>query len=187
MKYFLLLLSGAIFISGNSIAQSRKMIRELRVKTVFFEQVDYKNGNAETFKKTFSNYDKHGNLLLEIEYDADSILKNKETYVYNRWNAPVEHSEFDSTGKLIKKTITSYDSFHDKLNELVYNETNSLVEKTDFNYNAMGQKTEEVTYTGDKLKRKVTYQYDKKGSLTERTVYKGSGEIISTKKYWYRY
>ena len=169
-------------------AQSRKTIRDLKIRSAVMHQTDYKNGRAESEKRTFSTYDKKGNPLLEIEYNPDSSYRRMEKFVYDRKGNPVQISSFDEQGKLATTTSIEYDTFGNKTAEVVSDSSQHVLEKTTIHYTSFGLKSSEITTDAhNQQKRKTEYRYDARGALTERSIYNGAGELISVRRYTYQY
>lgn len=169
-------------------AQSKKLIRDLQIKTSSTEQIDFKNGIQENKRNVYLEYDKNGNTTLEIEYNADSSFKKKEHNEYNRQNNPLKTIRYDTKGAPIETVCYQYDAFGNKISETTFNEKEIEVEKTTYSYNGFGLKTQEVTPgVNEKIKRKVELEYDGHGALKERRVFDEKGEPVTIKKYFYHY
>ncbi len=169
-------------------AQSRKTIRDLKIRSVEMHQTDFKNGLVESEKSSFSTYDKKGNPLLEIEYNPDSSYRRMEEFVYDRKGNPVQISRYNEHGKLTAITRIEYDNFGNKSAEVVSDSTQHVLEKTTFHYTSFGLKSLEITTDAlARQKRKTEYRYDAHGALIERSIYNESGELISVRRYTYQY
>jgi len=170
-----------------SFAQSKKTIKDLKIKSVYTEVTETKKDKID-FKRTKNLFDSDGNTISEIELDRDSSYKNYDTYSYNNHNDVTEHFEYDKKGRLIKKTVSNYDNLNDKLSEITYDSSNVIIEKVKIHYNNFGQKDEEITYSADeKIKKKIIFKYDNKGSLIEKLIYNEKGEIVYNRKSVYQY
>lgn len=188
MKNFRFLLIALSLIPSVSHAQSRRTVKDMKIKSVFIEQKELKKNELVITRLTNNVFDKQGNLISEIERNADSTYKKYDNYVFNKHSDVVEHQEYDKNGRLILKTISTYDNLKDKTEESTYDSTNTLIERVRFKYNNFGQKEEELTlYRDDKLKKKTIYKYDSHGSVVERSSYNEKGELIFCRKYTYQY
>lgn len=102
MKQLFLFILLGIVISGN--AQSRKTLKDNRVKTITTWQYD-KLG--EKVKKTVKTYNQQGNLIDKKSYDKDTKkLKSHSSYKYNAQNKKTEETKYNTNGK--KKKIIRY-------------------------------------------------------------------------------
>ena len=161
---------------------------ERGARTQYQETAELKNDTLQTIKRSYQEFDKKGNLLMEILLNSDSTIKSKETFTYNRKGVEVGNSKYDGSGTLIWKAVTDYNKFNDKKEVIVYDSENVVLEKTLFTYDLFGRKTEERSVNGNGTQvRRVTYNYDKKGALIERTTYDEKDKIIAEKKYIYTY
>lgn len=177
-----------LFVVNFSFAQSRRSIREMNIRKVEIQQHELKKDKFEQVRNAVSEYDKHGNLIKEIEYNSDSTFKTFETYIFDRNNHEIEHVIFDKFGKMTQKTISKYDNLDDKKEELIYNGSNELQQRVEFVYDHFGQKMEEISYNKEGiLQEKVVFKYDRKGSLIERSIFDGNQRLIYCRRYTYFY
>ncbi len=177
-----------LIVTNFSFAQSRRTIREMKIRKVEIQQQEFKKDKFEQVRNSVSEYDKHGNLVKEIEYNSDSTFKTYETYAFDRNNHEIEHCTFDKFGKITQKTISKYDNLDDKREELIYNANNELQERVEFVYDNFGQKTEENSFNKEGiLKEKTVFKYDRKGSLIERSIFDENQKLIYSRKYTYFY
>lgn len=151
------------------------------------ETYELKNGKMDLTRRNYFEYDKKGNVTLEITFNDANTIKTKETYTYNKKGNEIEHSIYDSSNVLISKITTTYDRFQSKQMVIVYNGT-SIVEKTTFEYDAFGRKISELAVDAEGRQiKKYTYKYDIRGNLTERAFYDSNNTLISIKSYNYTY
>ena len=177
-----------LFATHFTFAQSRRTIKEMKIRKVEIQQHEFKKDKFEQVRNAVSEYDNHGNLIKEIEYNSDSTFKTFETYIFDRNNNEIEHITFDKFGKMTQKTTSKYDNLDDKKQELIYNASNELQERVEFVYDNFGQKTEENSYNKEGvLKEKITFKYDRKGSLIERSIFDENQKLIYSRKYTYFY
>jgi YD repeat-containing protein len=114
------------------------------------EFVEYQDGSLDTV--TFT-YDADGNLLEEVEMDADGIIESHDIYEY-------------SDGKMVHETIYGPDETRMTENTHTYDENGNLVESKLWNSEA-----------GDQ--GRVVHEYDEKGQRTETLRYNASGQLIA--------
>lgn len=188
MMKWILILTCCFYTSFTSFSQTRRNGSDMKLKSVITEQTETRNGKLDAGRQTIVEYDKRGHIITDIERNSDSTYRKYDTYVFNKQNQEIEHTEYDSRGKITRKTVSEYDNLDNKTIEMIYDGTNQLIEKVVFHYNQFDQKIEETTYlaTGD-LKKKTLYTYDKQGSLIERSSYDAKGILTYSKKYVYQY
>lgn len=141
-------------------AQSKKEVKENKIKSTLESVTIIENGKETTYKDTYTEFDKNGNIIAQTEYNRDGTIKRKVT--------------------------SKYDSFKNKTEELEY-EGNHLVRKRLFSYNGNGEKTLQVTYDGSgKLLKKEVFIYNNKGLRSEKKIYDATNNLIETHKYIYQ-
>lgn len=141
-------------------SQSKKEVKENKIKSTLENVTIIENGKEITYKDTYTEFDKNGNIVAQTEYNKDGSVK--------------------------KKITSKYDSFKNKTEELEY-EGNHLVRKRLFSYNGNGEKTLEVTYDGSgKLLKKEVFIYNNKGLRAEKKIYDAANNLIETHKYIYQ-
>lgn len=196
MKLFLHFTFAGLLLCASASAQSKKQVKELKIKSTTETVTIYKDGKeASTYKSDYSTYDKDGNTLTETEYNADGSVKRKETNKYvgkEKSEEIIEHpseSGDNSDGqKKYKKTTWKYNSSGDKTEETEYDASGNVTKKTTYAYNTKGDRLFEVEYDGSgRLVKKTAYGYDAKGLRTEKKVY-GPGDVLEKHvKYTYTY
>jgi YD repeat-containing protein len=185
----------SFFFVSAAFAQSKKQIKELKIKSTTETLVTYKDGKeVSNYKSEYSTYDKDGNTTTQIEYNPDGSVKRKETTKYagkDKIEEVIEHpsggSESDDQKKY-KKTTWKYNSAGDKTEEVEYDAAGNVTKKTTYAYNSKGNRAFEMEYDGaGKLLKKTAYGYDSKGLRTEKKVY-GPGDVLEKYvKYTYTY
>jgi YD repeat-containing protein len=194
MKRFLQLSIG-LLLCISAAAQSKKQVRELKIKSATETVIVYKDGKeVSNYKSDYSTYDKDGNTLTETEYNADGSVKRRETNKYigkDKSEEIIEHpsgSDDNEAPKKYKKTTWKYNSAGDKTEEVEYDAAGNVTKKTTYAYNSKGDRLFEVEYDASgKLVKKTAYGYDAKGLRTEKKVY-GPGDVLEKYvKYTYTY
>ena len=194
MKRFLSLLTVSFFIASSLFAQSKKQIKELKIKSMTETSILYKDGKeVSSYKSEYSTFDKEGNTTSAIEYNVDGTVKRRETTKYagkEKVEEIVEHPSANSGDgqKKYKKTTWKYNSSGDKTEEVDFDAAGNIIKKTTYAYNSKGERVFEMEYnrTG-KLIKKSAFSYDKKGLKTEKKVY-GPGDVLEKHvKYTYTY
>jgi hypothetical protein len=182
-----------LFVTALS-AQSKKQIKELKIKTMTETQTLYKDGKESvTYKSDYLVFDKDGNSTTEIEYNPDGSVKRKQTTVYQGKDKTEEITEHpndpdNDPQKKYKKVTWKYNANGDKTEEIEYNATGGIVKKTTVAYDSKGNKAFEMEYDGTgKLTQKTAYSYDSKGLKTERKVYGPGDVLLKDAKYTYTY
>lgn len=183
------------FISFSLPAQSKKQIKEMKIKSCTETTVLYNDGKeTATFKSAFSAFDKDGNTTEEIQYNQDGSVKRRETAKYAGKNKTEEvvdsRGDKDTEGNKsnYRKTIYKYNSNGDKTEETDYDAAGNVVKRTTYAYTKSGDKQFEVIYDGSgKLIKKIVYGYDAKGLRISKSTY-GPGDILQKMvKYSYGY
>lgn len=158
MKKFVIIMMVLIPIIG--ISQSKKEIRDNKIKSTSIEKTEQKDGQSITYKEFYEEYDKNGNTILKIEYSKAGDIKNKSTYKYDNFGNVIEKTEYERKSGETTKTLTKYD--------------------------AMGEKSEETETDNDgNILQKQTYKVDNKGLRQEAKEYNGKAELRWIKKYTY--
>ncbi len=148
-------------ISVAASAQSKKDLRESSVKSRLTQKVVSVDGNDKKVNDEYEEYDKHGNVVLKIDYNKEGNPKVKTSYKYDKFNKLSE--------------------------ELEINEKEGKITKTSYFYDASNNKVKEVVIDKDGNKLKITeYKYDKNLKI-ERREYDGSQKLKSIKIYTYQY
>ncbi len=194
MKSFIALLFCIAVVSLS--AQSKKQIKELKIKSCTETTTVYENGKETSYKSGYSSFDKEGNTTEEVEYNQDGSVKRRETAKYSGKNKIEEvvdergdkDKDVSSGGKDYKKTTYKYDGDGDKIEEVDYDEKGNVLKKTTYSYNKNKDKLFEVVYDGKgALIKKIAYGYDAKGLKVSKTTY-GPGDVIQkVVKYTYGY
>jgi hypothetical protein len=198
MKLFFL--SAFIFVSGFLSAQSKKKIKELKIKSSTENVTLYKDGKATaTYKSDYQVFDKDGNTILEMEYNQDGTVKRKETHQYvgeNKTEEIVEHpsggtDNGDDNGppKKYKKTTWKYDSYGNKIEEDEYDAAGTLQGKKTYVYAPKGgHLLFEMEYDSKaNLLKKTAYGYDDKDLKTEKKIYGPNDVLEKSITYTYTY
>jgi hypothetical protein len=195
MPRFILLF--VLFISAAGLsAQSRKQIKELKIKSMTETTVLYKDGKeSASFKSEYKTFDKEGNTLTSIDYNQDGTVHRKVVSKYTGKDKTEEitengpgKDEDDDAPKKYKKVTWKYNAKGDKTEEVEYEASGAIAKKTVFAYNTSGDRTSEIVYdAAGKVIKKTLYTYDSKGLRTEKKIY-GPGDVMTKHvKYTYTY
>lgn len=178
-------------------AQSKKQVKELKIKNCTETTTLYENGKETTYKSNYRTFDKDGNTTEDTEYNADGSVKRKETTKYsgkNKTEVVVDErgdksdKDASSAGKTYKKTTYKYDGDGDKTEEVDYDEKGNVIKKTTYTYNKNKDKLFEVVYDGNgRLVKKMAYGYDSKGLKVSKTTYGPNDVVQKVVKYTYGY
>ncbi|GAB4132556.1 MAG: hypothetical protein Fur0041_03960 [Bacteroidia bacterium] len=180
-----------------AFAQSKKEVKQFKIKAVTETLTTYENGKqTASYKSAYRVFDKEGNVTEDTEYNKDGSIRKRELSKYAgkekieeiQENNGTDDNNDDGPAKKYKKTTWKYNSSGDKTEETIFDEKGYILRKTVFTYNAKGDKLSETTYdTGGRMIKKVTYTYDSKGLRTEKKIF-GSGEVLQKHiKYTYTY
>ncbi|HEU4719226.1 MAG TPA: hypothetical protein VFU15_15385 [Bacteroidia bacterium] len=197
----LLLFLAFVFPATVSFAQSKKQIKDLKIKSVTETVTLYKDGKeTSTYKASYKTFDKDGNVLSDITYNPDGSVRRQETNTYSGKNKTVEivekpnpgpssdEDDTDDSPSRYKKTAWKYNANGDKTEEVVYDASGNVVKKTTYAYSTSGDKMIEVTYDGTgKMLKKIDYGYDSRGLRTEKKIYATGDVLVKSVKYTYTY
>ena len=178
-----------------AFAQSKKEIKEYKIKSTTENTTETVDGKEVTYKSTYSAFNKNGETTEKTEYNPDGSIKRKETTKFDSKGNKIEETFYevkdkknDSEKPAVKntKTTSKYNSNDNKIEEIEYDGAGKMLKKTIFSYNAYGDKTMEVVYdSGGKLLKKSVFTYDSKGLKVEKKTYDAANTVIETKKYVY--
>ena len=83
-KYVFLLLNIFILMSFQSaFSQKKKSIKKLNLKSVTESVISVEEGKSKSLKDSYSVFDKRGNLVSEIKYNADGSIRKKTISKYD--------------------------------------------------------------------------------------------------------
>lgn len=200
MRTPLFILAASLLLATGAHAQSKKQIRELKIKGMTETTTVYKDGKeTATYKSESKTFDKDGNTTQDIEYNADGSVKRKETSKYSgkdkveeiveRPNGGNANDNDDEGGpKKYRKTTWKYNANGDKTEEVEYDASGNVTHKTTYAYNGNGDRTFEVEYDGSgKLVKKIAYAYNPKGLRTEKKVFGPTGTLEKQITYTYTF
>jgi antitoxin component YwqK of YwqJK toxin-antitoxin module len=154
-RFLTLVISPAfLFIGFNAAAQSKKDIKNNKVKAI--TEIVTKDG-----KVTKDTFVKNGNALEEINFDNLGKIKERTVCKYNNINEKSEKVSFDANGKQITKETYKYNADEEKIEENIYNGNNILVSRSVYTFNGKGLRKEKKTFDakGNLIQTK-TYQYE---------------------------
>lgn len=184
-------------MSGNCLfSQSRKDLKNNRVKSITEMLTVTENGKPVTYKDQYSTYDKNGYITERTEYNRDGTVKRKETATYDKNGNKLEESLVEKKkdgkdgkegeSKFMRKSY-KYNANEDKIEEVEYDENGKVIKKLAMNYNTAGNKTLEVEYdTAGKIVKKILFTYNAGGLKVNRKEY--VNEVLEKeKKYEYQY
>jgi hypothetical protein len=193
MNRALFLLTISFFLASATFAQSRKQLKELKVKSQTEISIIYKDGKeVSNYKSEYSTFDKDGNTITQIEYNVDGTVKRKETTKYAGKEKIEEIIEHPTGGtdvqKKYKRTTWKFNTAGDKTEEVEYDAAGNVTKKITYAYNAKGQRVFEMEYDGaGRLLKKSAFSYDKKGLKTEKKVYGPNDVLEKHVTYTYTY
>jgi hypothetical protein len=143
-------------------AQSKKEIRNAKVKSLTETITNFENGKEIVITDNIQKFDKNGNVIDEMKYDK--------------------------AGKLESRIITKYNSEKDKLEETILDEKGKQIERITYKYDTEGDKKEEIHYgPNNELVVKMVYNVNLKGLKTERKSFDAKGKLVQIKKYNYTF
>jgi hypothetical protein len=162
-------------------AQSKKQVREYKIKSVAETKITYDNGTENSrYVRERLGWDKKGKLILEERFQPNGDLVYRETYVYKGNQIVEETQEYPKKKRSVDKaeylrTVNTYKG-EDKIIEEDYDKSNNLIVKRVSIFNRFGDKIEEIEYSPkNEILSKTTYQYDKRGLKTEKLTCDAAG------------
>ena len=180
MKKFVVLfflLTSVSCLLSSAFAQSKKVIKNNKIKSITETVTETVNGKETTRKDSYTSYDKNANITAKEDYRKDGTLKHKETAKYDSNGNKLEETMYDAAETQLNpekntKHVSKYNMDDNKTEELEYDASGKLVSKTQYSYNGKGEKILEVTFDAlGKLIKKVVYTYDSKGLRVEKKEY----------------
>ena len=131
-------------------------------------------------------YDRKGNRLERVKYNADGKPGQKLTFKYDGKGDRLEGVWLYTGWKLTQTDTFKYDEKGNKLEEVHFNVGRKLTDKTTFKYDKNGDMLEEVHYNiSGNPDAKATSKYDEKENLLETVVYGANGKITIRNTYKY--
>lgn len=145
---------------------------------MYSESYDYRK-SPPAMKRTLTTYDKKGRILKVIEFDGDSLPVSTELFEYDRKGNEILH-EIRGKGDVVsERTSTTFDKWSNPVSKTEFELKENKQTTTDYLYNSLNDKTlETVRDDKGKIIRTISYVYDNKGILIERTVRNESGDIL---------
>lgn len=129
-KLLLLIVLGVAYISAS--AQKPKDIRELNLKTKTTWVTEKKGKKEISYKAMELRYDKDGNLIQEITFNAKGNITKNISYQYDG-KRMIRELHHNSEGKIVRRIEFVYSK--KVLSEIhYYNEKNELERKEQFIY-----------------------------------------------------
>ena len=128
-RLLVLLLFLGLFVN----AQSKKELKENKIKQITTYNYVNKLGKTYKIKDNYHVYNEKGYLVKEVEYNKEGKLKFVKKYYYNSDNDKIKEELFDNTNKLKKPTLYNYKDGL-KISKKVLNAKGELISKKEFEY-----------------------------------------------------
>ena len=192
MRKFLLFVV-AFCISIFSFSQSKKDVKNYKIKSLTEWITVTENGKEIKYKDAFTSWDKNGNVTEKTEFNRDGTIKKKETAAFDSNGNKIAETLFDpkTPGEKADRNerfTYKYDINDNKIEEVEYDPNIKVLSKKVNSYNAYGQKTVEMTYDGSgKLIKKSVYAYNSKGLRVEKKDYSSENILQAVKTYVYTF
>lgn len=148
-KKYSLIIVIILFVSSIS-AQSKKDIRNYKIASETATITVTENGKENTYKDSYTVYDKNGSIIEQTEFNKDGSVKNKESNKFDTNKNKIETIEYNDKDKTISKTTFLYDKNDRKVLEIEYDSKGKIVKQSAYLYNNKGFKTEKRTVDGNK-------------------------------------
>jgi hypothetical protein len=184
-----------------SVAQSKKEIKNNKIKSVTELETVTENGKEITYKIYYCMFDKSGRIIEETDFNKNGNIQKRiltrydnnnnkieETYFYDKGSKPVDDKiKAESKQNLNTRTAYKYNANNDKTEETMFEiPSGKLITKQNISYNGKGEKVMEDTFNGEgKLIKKTTYTYDNKGLKVEKKIFNDANTLQTKKKYVY--
>lgn len=126
---FTIIFWSALFLSGNLFAQTKSPVKS----TTEFA-IETKGGKSVDIKRHYQEYDQHGNLVDEIDYDSDGKVQEELKYEYNSQNQKVKEIHFTPDGKIDEMTTYEYDEKGNRISKIVTEGNGKLKSKKKYFY-----------------------------------------------------
>ena len=128
-RLIVFLLFAGLFVN----AQSKKELKENKIKQITTYNYITKLGKTYKVKDKYRVFNVKGYLVKEVEYNKEGKLKFIKKYYYNSDNDKIKEELFDNAKKLEKTTLYSYKEGL-KVSKKVFNGKGVLVSKKEFEY-----------------------------------------------------
>lgn len=184
-----------------SFGQSKKDIKENKIKSVTEFVTVSENGKEITYKASYIAFNKKGDVVEETEFTKNGTIKKRETKKYDINDNKTEETLFELKEKKAPKTapekveitnlktVLKYNAHNDKIEITELDATNSkLITRQLFFYNNKGEKDKEETYDAEnRIIKKAVFYYNNKGLKTEKKNFNENNILEVTKKYVYEF
>src|SRR5439155_9117034 len=112
-SYLVVVLCFCLFSFSNLFAQTKSPVKS---QTEY--SIETKGGKSVEIKRHYQQFDQHGNLVDEIDYDSDGKMKEETKYEYNSQNQKVKEIHFTPDGKTDEINTYEYDSKGNRISKI---------------------------------------------------------------------
>ena len=186
---FMIITTLLVLYTSFACSQSKKQIKDLKIKTIT-ETTTIHKGKTNSYKSSFTSYNKKGKQTSKIEYNSDGSFIKKETAIYDSDGNKTEERIYETldTPKKDIKIISKFDKKGNKTEDIEYDGDGKFIRKQQFIYDSFNAKKQELTYDASgKIIRKVLYTYDNDRLRKSRNEFNEKNELVSEKKYQYTF
>jgi hypothetical protein len=180
----------SLLFCSNTFSQSKKQIKNLRIKTITETTTLWNKGKTNTYISSFTAYSKGNKPTNKSEFKMDGSIIKKETATYDSNGNKIEESfyELNDISKKSFKITTKYDFQGNKTEDVKCDGAGNFMRKQKFVYDNFDNKIQELIFdVDDKLLRKVIYIYDSDGLKIKRQEFNEKNELVSERKYQYTF
>lgn len=167
-----------IFGQADFETKDRERVSKNRVKKQIQWEYDYVNGTLSTkgYKCSATTFDKSGNPIEIINYDAKGAITSVVVYTYDAKNNKTSYSRFKGNKEQLSYSQSiKYDDKGNKIVESGFDGASTF--NNTFTYGANG-KVSEIKYTTDKvLSEKRAFKYI--GNSTEMSILSPANVLLS--------
>lgn len=138
--------------------------------------------NGDIMERRTFEWDKNGNLLRELQHYIDDSYDTTEI-VYDKDGNITEKNKHDSDGEFDGKELSEYKDGK-KIREEIFDENNQLIKKITYDYDDNGYLTERGNWDiEDDDYYKIVNKYDDKGNVIRVLKYNDSEQLIEKSVY----
>ena len=138
-------------------SQSKKEVRNNKIESKTIKKTVFKDSGNITYVDSFKKYDKNGNTIMEINYDKEGLVTDKNSYTYDSFGNLVEEDKYDKKKNVKVHIEYKYDSFGNCVQETTKDSEGNVVERVEFTYDNNNLKQSATEYRDDET---VKWQKD---------------------------
>ncbi len=182
----IIVLSICFLLVGSVWGQSKKEIKNNKIKSTTIWETKYEEGKPVTYKSSYQEYDRDGHCILNIEYSPTKVVLRKQTARYDANKNKIEETEFDLLKKKNTRRTSKFNAFKDKTEEVEYDNSGVILQKITYSYDGDGNRVMETVFDPlGKIIRKSLFAYNGQNLKVTKETVSGTNTPISGKKWEY--